>query len=177
MIKIHFFTCSCPVFPAPLIEETVFPTLCSIASFVIDCEAVKVAELCPTLWDPGIFQARILKWVAFPFSMGSSRLRGRTQVSRIAGDSSPAEPPGKPKNTGVGSLSLLQGIFPTQESNRGLLHCRRILYQLSYQGICSWQEGWHWFGPTLNGIKMSGFREWDWIGVLSSIFIHQREKM
>ena len=30
--------------------------------------------------------------------------------------------------------SLLQGMFPTQESNRGLLHCRRILYQLSYQG-------------------------------------------
>ena len=35
------------------------------------------------------------------------------------------------QNTGVGTLSLLQGIFPTQESNRGLLHCRRILYQLS----------------------------------------------
>ena len=32
-----------------------------------------------------------------------------------------SEPPGKPKNTGVGSLSLLQGIFPTQELNRGLL--------------------------------------------------------
>ena len=31
-------------------------------------------------------------------------------------------------------LSLLQGIFPTQESNRGLLHCRQFLYQLSYQG-------------------------------------------
>ena len=38
------------------------------------------------------------------------------------------------QNTGVGSLSLLQGIFPTQESNRGLPHCRRILYQLSNQG-------------------------------------------
>ena len=44
------------------------------------------------------------------------------------------EPPGKPKNTGVGSLSLLQGNFPTQESNPGLLHCRLILYQLSYPG-------------------------------------------
>ena len=40
----------------------------------------------------------------------------------------------RPKNTGVGSLSLLQQIFPTQESNQGLLHCRQILYQLSYQG-------------------------------------------
>jgi len=49
-------------------------------------------------------------------------------------DSLSAEPPGKPKNTGVGSLSLLQGIFLTQELNLGLLLCRRILYQLSYQG-------------------------------------------
>jgi len=46
----------------------------------------------------------------------------------------PSEPSGKPKNTGVGSLSFLQGIFLTQESKRGLLHCRWILYQLSYQG-------------------------------------------
>ena len=38
------------------------------------------------------------------------------------------------QNTGVGSLSLLQGIFPTQELNQGLLHCRQILYQLSHQG-------------------------------------------
>ena len=38
------------------------------------------------------------------------------------------------KNPGVGSLSLLQGIFPTQGSNSGLLHCRWILYQLSHKG-------------------------------------------
>ena len=38
------------------------------------------------------------------------------------------------QNTGVGSLSLLQGIFPTQGSNPGLPHCRQILYQLSPQG-------------------------------------------
>ena len=44
----------------------------------------------------------------------------------------PAEPHGKPKNTGVGSLSLLQQIFQTQESNWRLLHHRWILYQLSY---------------------------------------------
>ena len=49
-------------------------------------------------------------------------------------DSVPAEPTGKPKNTGMGSLSLLQEIFPTQGSNPGLLHCRQILNQLSYQG-------------------------------------------
>ena len=45
---------------------------------------------------------------------------------------SPWNAPGQ--NTGVGSLSFLQGIFPTQGSNQGLLYCRQILYQLSYQG-------------------------------------------
>ena len=38
------------------------------------------------------------------------------------------------QNTGVGSRSLLQGIFPTQGSNPGLPHCRQILYQLSHKG-------------------------------------------
>ena len=95
-----------------------------------------VAQSRPTLCDPmdhtvhGVLQARILEWVAFPFSRGPSQPRSPT----LQAASSPAEPPGKPKNTGVGSLSLLQWIFPTQESNRGLLHCRQILYQLSYQG-------------------------------------------
>ena len=51
----------------------------------------------------------------------------------LQAESLPSEPPGKPKNIGMGSLSLLQGIFPTQELNQGLLHCRWILYQLSYQ--------------------------------------------
>ena len=45
---------------------------------------------------------------------------------------SPWNSPGQ--NTGVGSLSLLQGIFPTQGLNPGLLHCRQILYRLSHQG-------------------------------------------
>ena len=58
----------------------------------------------------GILQARILQQVAFPLSRRSSQLRDRTQVSFIAVDSLPAEPQGKPKNTGVGSLSLLQQI-------------------------------------------------------------------
>ena len=45
---------------------------------------------------------------------------------------SPWNSPGQ--NTAVGSLSLLQGIFPNQGLNPGLLHCRRILYQLSHKG-------------------------------------------
>ena len=101
---------------------------------------VKVSQSYRTLWDPsdytvhGILQARILEWVAVPFFRGYSQPRDWTQVSRIAGGFLPAEPQGKPKNTGVGSLSLLQLIFPTQESNQGLLYCRRILYQLNYRG-------------------------------------------
>ena len=93
-----------------------------------------------TLCDPmnytvhGILQARTLELVAIPFSRGSSQPRNRTQVSCTAGFSLQAEPQGKPKNTGMGSLSLLQGIFLTPELNRGLLYCRQILYQLSYQG-------------------------------------------
>ena len=51
---------------------------------------------------------------------------------------SPWNSPGQ--NTGVGSLSLLQGIFPTQASNPGLLHCRQILYQLSLYGGCLFTE-------------------------------------
>ena len=49
-------------------------------------------------------------------------------------DSLSDEPQEKPKNTGVGRLFFLQGTFTTQESHQGLLHCREILYQLSYQG-------------------------------------------
>ena len=49
-------------------------------------------------------------------------------------DSLPAERLGKPMDTGVSSLPILQGIFPTQESSQCLLHCRWILYKLSYQG-------------------------------------------
>ena len=52
----------------------------------------------------------------------------------LQADSLLSEPPEKPKNTGMGSLFLLQGNFLTQESNQGFLHCRQILYQLSYQG-------------------------------------------
>ena len=80
----------------------------------------------------GILQVRILEWVVISPSRESSQPRYQTQVSRIAGGFFTIWA-GKPKNTGVGSLSLLQGIFLTQKSNHGLLHCRWIFYQLSYQ--------------------------------------------
>ena len=115
----------------PLINQTnCFRTLKKMKSFQFISPnyhySKSLAQLCLTLCDPmdytvhGILQARVPERVTLPFSRGSSQPRDQTQVSCIAG--------------GVGSLSLLQWIFLTQESNRGLLHCRWILYQLSYQG-------------------------------------------
>ena len=82
----------------------------------------------------GIPQAIILEWVAVPSPGDLPNPWIKSRFPTLQADSLPAEPQGKPKNTGVGSLSLLQWIFLTQESNQDLLHCRRILYQLSHQG-------------------------------------------
>ena len=72
----------------------------------------------------GILQARIQEWVALSQGLNPG----------LQADSLPTEPQGKSKNTEMGSLSFRQAIFPTQESNPGLLHRTQILYQLSYQG-------------------------------------------
>ena len=73
------------------------------------------------------------------------------------------EPPEKPMNTGVRSLSSLQGIFPTQELNQGLLHCRWIFYQLSYQGNFLFSY-WPWDGKGSNNSLDSGDGSslWGW---------------
>ena len=103
-----------------------------------------VSPSCPALCDPvdcspqtplsvGILQARMLEWVAMSSSRGSSNLGIKPRSHALQTDSLPSVPPGKPRNTEVGSLSLLQGIFLTQELNQGVLHCRPILYQQSYR--------------------------------------------
>ena len=85
----------------------------------------------------GIPQARILQWVAFPFLGDLPKPGNEPRSPALQADFLPAEPQGKPKNTGVGSLSLLQQILPTQESYQGRLHYRQILYKLSYQEYAS----------------------------------------
>ena len=103
----------------------------------------------------GIFQARMLEWVAISFSKGSSQPWDPTPVSRISvrrftiwatkeahGSRSVVSDSLRPhglwnspgQNTGVGNLFLLQGIFLTQGLNPGLPHCTWILYQLSHEG-------------------------------------------
>ena len=110
-----------------------------------------VAQSCPTLCDPmdcspsgssvhgdspgkntGLGCHALLQGIFHP------GIEPRSPTLQV--DSLPSEPPGNPNNTGVGNLSLCQVIFPTQESNQSLLHCRQILYQLSYQGSPQWDS-------------------------------------
>ena len=74
-------------------------------------------------------------WSGLPFpspgDLSNPRIGSRSPTLQM--DSLLSEPTGKSKNTGVSSLSLLQWLFPTQESIWGLLHCRQILYHLSHQ--------------------------------------------
>ena len=81
---------------------------------------------------------------------------------------SPWNSPGQ--NTGAGSLSLLQGIFPTQGSNPGLPHCRWILYQLSHKGsprILEWiacplssRSSWPRNGTRVSCLASRFFTNW-----------------
>ena len=97
---------------------------------------VKESESCQSCWTVQSMEfSRPEYWSGWPFlSPGDLPNPGmETSSPTLQADSLSTGPQGKPKNTGVGSLSLLQGIFPTQELNQGLLYCRRILYQLSYR--------------------------------------------
>ena len=101
------------------------------------------------------------------------------------------------KNTGVGSLSLLQGIFPNQGLNQGLLHCRGILYQLSHREVYvmkpplkkkkkiqSWESFWvdeyiqvlgGWHTPTI-GRQMLVYSDlfiWLFIYITNYIFYNK----
>ena len=98
-----------------------------------------------SLWPHGLQPTRLLcpwgfsrqeYWSGLPCSpqgdLPNPWIKPRSPT--LQADSLLSEPLGKPKNIGVGSLSLLQGLFLTQESNWGLMHCRQILHQLRYQG-------------------------------------------
>ena len=88
----------------------------------------------------GILQAKILEWVAFPFSRGSSQPRDWTQVSHTAGGFFTSWATREAKNTGVVSQTLLQRIFPTQESSGiSCIAGRFFTTQLcKYFSFCCW---------------------------------------
>ena len=105
-------------------------------------DKVKVTQSCPTLWDRmdytvhGILQARILEWVAFPLSRDIPNPGIEPKSPALQADSLPAEPPSKPKNTGVGGLSLLQQIF--QPRNWTRVSC----IVGGFFSSCKWQNRW-----------------------------------
>ena len=102
----------------------------SITDSRVKSESFSHAQLFVTPWTIESMEfSRPEYWNGWPFpSPGDlSNLGIKPRSPTLQADSLPAEPQGKPKNTGVGSLSLLQWIFPTQELNQGLLHCRWIL--------------------------------------------------
>ena len=92
----------------------------------------------------------------------------------LRADSLLAETQGKAKNTGVDSLSLLQQIFPTQESNQGLLQCRRILLSIDLSGKPKWKSlshVWLFAVPwTIQSMKYSRPNDWSGYSSLSGIF-------
>ena len=110
---------------------------------------------------PRVTESDTTKWRSTGDSMRidwlyESESRSVVSISLLLhGLYSPWNSPGQ--NTGVGSLSLLQGIFPTQGSNPDLLHCRRILYQLSHK-----KRRWDVSKPTGHALQFGrpGFNPW-----------------
>ena len=72
------------------------------------------------------------------------------------------------QNTGVGTCSLLQGIFPTQESNPGLPHCRQVVYQLSCKGSPKILE---WVAYPFSS-RSSQPRRWTGISCITGRFLN-----
>ena len=92
----------------------------------IELQPYKIKRVMGIEGSDAVLCCAVLCLVAQPCLFATSRTVAHQDVS-VHGDS-----PGK--DTGVGCHALLQGTFPTQGSNPGLPHCRRILYCLSYQG-------------------------------------------
>ena len=93
-----------------------------------------------TLEISSLLQSITHCYIGFPSPGDFPNPEVEARSPALQADSLPAEPLGMPKNTGVGSLSLLQEIFPTHELNQGLLLCRPILYQLNLY-LCSIVNG------------------------------------
>ena len=100
-----------------------------IASFALQSESETRSVVSSSLWPHGLYspwnspgQNTGVGIFSSPGDLPNPGIELRSPVLQV--DSLPAEPQGKPKNSRVGTLSLFQRIFPTQESNQDLLHCR-----------------------------------------------------
>ena len=131
-----------------------FPEVLSWPQQGLWLHAIQLMEFCPRLGHPSLRAAHQagLAWgwdtwiipgarppMVMSLSLPLPSFLVKSESCSAISDSfqphglySPWNSPGQ--DTGVGNLCLLQGIFPSQGSNPGLLHCRRILYQLSHKG-------------------------------------------
>ena len=87
--------------------------------------------------SPSMGFSRQEYWSGLPFPSPGDLPDSGTEPGSptLEADALISEPPGKPKNTGVGCHSLFQEIFPTQGLNPGLPHCRQTLYRLSHREV------------------------------------------
>jgi len=104
------------------LTQPISKTVCVLSQSVMSDSLLPTRLVC--LWG----FSRQEYWSGLPCLPPGDLPNPWTEPSLLQADSLPFEPPGKPMNTGVGSLSLLQGIFLTQESNWGLLHFRQIFF-------------------------------------------------
>ena len=120
--------------------------MCSVCVCVCVCVCVKVAQSCLTVCDPmdykvhGILQARILEWVAFPFSRGSSQPRDATQVSRMAGQFFTSWATREAQITAPVTCNCLLHFYAEtllMDSIQGL-----VILDLPCQAGCESKEGW-----------------------------------
>ena len=104
---------------------------CSVVSSSLQPHGLQPSRiLCPRVFSRQEYCSGLP--CPLPGDLPNPRIEPRSPV--LQADCLPSKLPGKPKNTGMGSLSLLQGIFSIQELNWDLLLCMWILYQLSCQG-------------------------------------------
>ena len=142
LLSCHFSSSRAPTKPIFFFLFTL-QSLLIMVYCIMYCVVLSHSVVTNSLWHHGLQPVRLLcpwgfsrqeYWTGLPcpllWDLPNPRIKPRSRT--LQADSLPSEPPGKPKDTGEGSLSLLQGIFQTQELNLGLLHCRWIPYQLSY---------------------------------------------
>ena len=163
----------------PHIPQTIYISLFSAATVVFESEVkVKVTQSCLTLCDPmnytvhGILQPEYWSGLPFPSPRDLPNPEIEPRSPALWVNSLPTKPQGKPKNSRVGSLSLLQHIFLTQESDWSLLHYRQILYQLIYQEAYSIALFRIHFIFTLTSVDMEVHVQrpwwgWCWCSVVS----------
>ena len=153
-----------PLFPNIILYSSVISPFLQCQSLaIIDLFSVSKVVLSPAYHINGIIQSvasllsiMYLRYIHVILLVIFSLLLNESENFSVVSDSlwphglySPWNSPGQ--KTGVGSLSLLQGIFLTQGFNQCIVHCRRILYQLSYQGSGKENSMDLWFMGSLRG--------------------------